>query len=664
MFRRTIIAIVFTIIFLYAKTGGAQDYKLIDSLRKVIPTKSDTDATKAMMLSSLAFHYSYIDLDSGMKIAVEGLKISNALNHARSKATTLNTIGTIYHDQANYKKAIESFTEARKNAELVNDTDMLGVIYANAGNTHNMLGDFPNARKYLFESVKIFKQLNQAKRLTPGYLNIGSMYLQHKMYDSALYYFNHALTFPTNNKGSIASAHVSKSYCYRQMKQYELAEKECLQAIEIAKELKSDYYYYEYASELGSIYLETKKYDKAEPLLLQSLEYAHKGSLLQSELSNNLKLFQLYQAKKQYAKALDYHLQYFVLNDSINNAETNKAARELEKKYQNEKKEAVIEKLNAENHAQETEVKRQNQLLIFAIIGFILLLIAFGFAIYAFINKKKANNELKTLHKEVSIQKNELFDKNKSITDSIQYAHRIQKALLTSHSYIKANMNDFFIVYKPKDIVSGDFYWALKNEDEFYFMLADCTGHGVPGAFMSLLGISFLNEILQELKLKETNEIINKLRTDIINALTDDNTENYQMKDGMDGVLCRFDFKAMKLQYTAANNKIVIVRNGATIDLRGDKMPIGRSPKEEQLFTAYEFDLIKGDLVYLFTDGFPDQFGGEKGKKLKEKKLKEFLLQNSGLPLPEQESNLIDYLEKWRGDLEQIDDICLVGFKI
>lgn len=664
MFRKIIITIVITISFLFAKTSSAQDFELIDSLRKAIPTKSDTDATKAMMLGILAFHYSYVDLDSGMKIAIEGLKISNKLNHSKSKATILNTIGTIYHDQANYKKAIESFTEARKHAEAVNDIDMLAIIYANAGNTHNMLGDFPNARMYLFESVKTFKKLNKTNRLTPSYLNIGSLYFQRNMYDSALYYFNLALTFPTNNKGAVASVHVSKSYCYRNMKQYELAEKECLQAIEISKELKSDYYYYEYASELGSIYLETKKYDKAEPLLLQSLEYAHKSSLLQSELSNNLKLFQLYQAKKQYAKALDYHLQYFALNDSINNAETNKAARELEKKYQNEKKEAQIEKLNAENRAQETEVKRQNQLLLFAIIGFTLLLIAFGFAIYAFINKKKANNELKTLHKEVSIQKNELFDKNKSITDSILYAHRIQKALLTSHSYIKKNINDFFIVYKPKDIVSGDFYWALKTENGFYFMLADCTGHGVPGAFMSLLGINFLNELLQEQKISETNEIANKLRLEIINALTDDNTTNYQMKDGMDGVLCRFDFKAMKLQYTAANNKIVIIRDGLIIDLKGDKMPIGRSPKDEQLFTAHEFDLLKGDMVYLFTDGFPDQFGDEKGKKLKEKNLKEFILKSSGLPLPQQEANLINYLEKWRGELEQIDDICLVGFKI
>lgn len=664
MFRKIIILFVFACSLLFTKTSNAQDYELIDSLRKIIPTKSNSDTTKAFMLGTLAFHYSYIDLDSGMKIAFEGLKISNALNHAKSKAAILNTIGTIYHDQANYKKAIESFTEARKQAELVNDVDMLAVIYANAGNTHNMLGDFTNARKYLFESIEIFKKFKKTHRLTPSYLNIGSMFFQYNMYDSALYYFDLALTFPTNNRGSIASVHVSKSYCYRNMKQFELAETECLSAIKIAEELKSDYYYYEYISELGSIYLDTKQYDKAEPLLIQSLDYAHKSSLLQSELSNNLKLFQLYQAKKQYAKALDYHLQYFSLNDSINNAETNKAARELEKKYQNEKKEAQIEKLNAENHAQETEVKRQNQLLIFAIIGFLLLLIAFGFAIYAFINKKKANNELKTLHKEVSIQKNELFDKNKSITDSILYAHRIQKALLTSHSYIKQNLNDFFIVYKPKDIVSGDFYWALKNEKDFYFMLADCTGHGVPGAFMSLLGINFLNELLQELKLKETNEIVNKLRLEIINALTDDNTDTYQMKDGMDGVLCRFNLENMKLQYTAANNKIVIIRDGLIIDLKGDKMPIGRSPKDEQLFTAHEFNLLKGDLVYLFTDGFPDQFGGEKGKKLKEKNLKTLLLQNSKLALAQQESTLISYLENWRGNLEQIDDICLVGFKV
>jgi serine phosphatase RsbU (regulator of sigma subunit) len=377
-----------------------------------------------------------------------------------------------------------------------------------------------------------------------------------------------------------------------------------------------------------------------------------------------LDLYKLYSKQKKYDLALQYHEKYTLLDDSINDAETNKIARELEKKYEDQKKIAQIQELNAENAASEIENQRKGQLLVFAIIGCVLVLIALGFAVYAFVNKRKANIELQTLHEEVSHQKNELFDKNKNITDSILYAQRIQKALITSQNYIKENVPEFFIINKPKDIVSGDFYWAQRVGNNFYFMLADCTGHGVPGAFMSLLGISFLNELVVGKGIKECHTIFDNLRLEITNALSDKGENTYEMKDGMDAVLCRFDFKALHLEYAAANNAILVVRNGSIIDLKGDKMPVGRSPKDTMPFTKHEFLLEKNDMIYLFSDGFPDQFGGEKGKKLKEKNLKEFLMRISSLSMEEQEKKLSDYFSEWKGNLEQIDDVCLAGFRI
>ena len=642
----------------------SQNYAYIDSLRRILPTKTDKDTTKPSLMGSLAFEYSYLDLDSGMRIAQAGLELANKQNNYKAKAKILNTIGTIYNDQANYKKAIESYTEARKYAELLGDKNMLAVIYANAGNTHSSLGDFKNANYYLFECVKIFKEIKDTQRFTVCYMNIGSLYFDHDKFDSVLYYYDLALSFPCKNKGAIASVHVAKASYYRHKKQYELAEKECLMAIEIAKELKSDYYYYGYITELGNLYLEIKKYDKAEPLLLQALQYSKQATLHNIEMNCHLKLYELYAAKKNYQKALSHHVDYTTLNDSINGVETNKAARELEKKYQNEKKQTEIDKLNAEKSVGESELKRKNQFLLFTSIAVVLILIALGFAINSFINKRKANIELQTLHKAVSIQKNELYDKNKNITDSIVYAQRIQKALLTSHSYIKKHIPHFFIINKPKDIVSGDFYWALHVDDNFYFMLADCTGHGVPGAFMSLLGINFLNELVVEQRLRETSTIVNHLRSEIIHALNDNDNDDYRMNDGMDAVLCRFDLTKLKLHYTAANNKIIVIRDNKIIELKGDKMPIGSSPKENESFTSHEFSLQKDDMLYLFTDGFPDQFGGDKGKKLKEKNLKELLLKYSHTLPHEQEKILIEHFEAWKSELEQVDDVCLIGFKI
>ncbi|MBK6522038.1 MAG: SpoIIE family protein phosphatase [Sphingobacteriaceae bacterium] len=617
---------------------------------------------KSRLLSGLGFEYSYTDLDSGLVIAKMGLNLARKQIYKRGIVNALNIIGTIYQDKADYKTALECYTEARTIAEELNDQQALSVIYANEGNTHITLKDFINGRHYLFEALKLSKELKY--NFYNDYLHIGNMYLDFMKVDSALYYFDLSLTQPKINIELRAFVHAGKARGYRALKQYDLSEKESLKAIAIAKELNSDYYYYGFSTDMGEMFVDAGKYNEAEPLLLKCLKYAKEGSLMNSQIAANLKLYEVYNAKKNYEKALFYHVEYSKLNDSINDAETNKIARELEKKYEDQKKLAQIEKLNSEKTVSEAENERKGQLLIFAIIGCALILIALGFAVYAFINKRKANIELQTLHKEVSLQKNELFDKNKNITDSILYAQRIQKALLTSHVYIKESISEFFIINKPKDIVSGDFYWAQRSGKDLYFMLADCTGHGVPGAFMSLLGISYLNELIVGRNLKDTNSIIDQLRQEIISALSDKDNDAYQMKDGMDAVFCKFNFSKLTLDYTAANNAIVVVRNGIAIDLKGDKMPVGRSPRDHVHFTKHEFTLQKNDMVYMFTDGYPDQFGGPKGKKLKEKPLKELLCEFSRLTIAEQEKSLTAYFSEWKGSLEQIDDVCLVGIKI
>jgi len=656
----------FALLLIVSSITRAQDHKFIDSLRKIIPTKKDNDTMKILQMNSLAFEYSYIDLDSGKRIALKALELAEAIDYKRGKAGIYNTIGTIYHDQANYQKAVECFTTARKFSEQSNNKGMKhmsAVIYANLANTYESMGDFGNAKHYMFESLRIFRELKDSKRFTSCYLNIGILYFESGNTDSAMYYYNEAIKFPSTNQGINASVHTSIAKCHLSENRLEEAEKEMLIALDIIKDLNSDYYEASYSSSLGEIYIKQGKYNEAEKLLLKSLSYAKQGKLLSIETADNYHLYELYMARKQFQKALEYHVQYTFLNDSINNKERNNAARELEKKYQTEKKETEIEKLNAEKNASESESKRKSQLLVFAFIGVVLVVCALGFAIFAFINKRKANEQLKELNKEVLFQKDELQDKNKSITDSIHYAHRIQNVLLTSQSYIKEHLNEFFILNKPKDIVSGDFYWAIQHNNYFYFQLADCTGHGVPGAFMSLLGISFLNEIVIERNISEPNLILDNLRAEIIKAFTDKDT-NDQMSDGMDCVLCRFDKSTNMLHYAAGNNAIVIIRNNEVIHLAGDKMPIGKSPRDKEAFTLHAFQLQKGDALYMFTDGFPDQFGGEHGKKFKVKNVKELLLSVSSHPMELQQTLLNEHFENWRGKLEQIDDVCLVGIRV
>ncbi|MBS1645752.1 MAG: SpoIIE family protein phosphatase, partial [Bacteroidetes bacterium] len=244
----------------------------------------------------------------------------------------------------------------------------------------------------------------------------------------------------------------------------------------------------------------------------------------------------------------------------------------------------------------------------------------------------------------------------------IHYAKRIQRAMITSDAYISQHLHDFFIFYQPKDIVSGDFYWALHTNNKFYLVVADCTGHGVPGAFMSLLNISILNETLIEKKITQPDLILNNAREHIIKSLNPIGSE--ESKDGMDAVVACFDFENMKLQYAGANNSFYIVRNNEFIICKADKMPVGKSPNDNIPFTYNEIVLQKNDVLYFFTDGYADQFGGPKGKKFKYKQLEDLLLSSNFKNMQEQKQAIESAFNSWKGLLEQVDDVLLVGIKV
>ncbi len=255
-------------------------------------------------------------------------------------------------------------------------------------------------------------------------------------------------------------------------------------------------------------------------------------------------------------------------------------------------------------------------------------------------------------------------ERTKAITDSIHYASRIQDAIFPKKENFEKNFSDYFVINKPYDIVSGDFYWILKRENKLFFTVADCTGHGVPGAFMSMLGISFLNEIVTNNKYIPANEILNELRKNIINALHQSGKSG-ESRDGMDISLCILEEEYSKLQFAGANNPLYLIRNNELQEIKADKMPIGYYEKQNS-FKNNEIQVEKEDILYLFTDGYADQFGGPtpSGKKFKYKAFKQLLLDNSNKPMLEQKNVLEDSFEAWKGKLNQIDDICIVGLKI
>jgi serine phosphatase RsbU (regulator of sigma subunit) len=260
-------------------------------------------------------------------------------------------------------------------------------------------------------------------------------------------------------------------------------------------------------------------------------------------------------------------------------------------------------------------------------------------------------------------QKHIIEEKHKEITDSINYAERIQRSFLATKELLNENLNDYFVFFQPKDVVSGDFYWACPSPEGFIYITADCTGHGVPGAFMSLLNISKLSQTINENKIYRCDQILNTIRSEIIKVLNPHGSSE-ESKDGMDAVVCKLDLKNMKLEYAAANNSFYIIRNNNLHVCKADKMPVGKGFNDSLPFSYNEIALHKGDIIYTFTDGFADQFGGPLGKKYKYKAFEEFLLSIHQNNLATQKELLLQSFNTWKGDLEQVDDVCVLAVKV
>jgi serine phosphatase RsbU (regulator of sigma subunit) len=252
---------------------------------------------------------------------------------------------------------------------------------------------------------------------------------------------------------------------------------------------------------------------------------------------------------------------------------------------------------------------------------------------------------------------------NHEITSSIAYASRIQRAMLPEYEHFSNSFSDYFLIFKPRDIVSGDFYWIGEDEEHIFFTVADCTGHGVPGAFMSTLGISTLDEIITNNTNLKANTVLNLLREKIKTALHQTGKQG-EATDGMDVAFCILHKNRRKLEFSGAYNPLFIFHNGELHEYRADRMPIGIYYGEKETFTNYEIDVQKGDTLYIFTDGFADQFGGPKGLKYMKYNLKKLLSEISDKPMDEQRVILEQEFENWQGSVNQIDDVTILGVRI
>lgn len=544
---------------------------------------------------------------------LKALEIIKKLKNEKEEASLFMGIGNVYSSMKFYELAIKYYGQSLEMSYHLKDSVYMSYNLTNIAEVYASMNNIAKELEYHRKALAIKEKVGDEYDLVYSYSNMAELLAKFGIIDSALYYGKMAvdLSLKINNAEFLSTSYKAVGRVYDESGNQQKAVEYYQKSLTIARQLKN-----------------TKT------------EYNILDLIAQARIKQG-----------DYKSAVDALNKFIVLNDSINNLETRKSFNELQTQFETEKKEKEISLLN--------ERDKKRQIVIYSIIGLSLLLGLLSFVLFnRFKLKKKVATELEKRNLEISHQKNIIEEKQKEITDSIHYAKRIQGTLLTHADFIREFIPSNFILFKPKDIVSGDFYWAARKDNYFYLAVCDSTGHGVPGAFISLLNIGFLSEAINEKNILEPHLIFNYVRERLVNSISRDG-----QKDGFDGILLRVNSVTREISYAASNNAPVLISGDQLFELAKDKMPVGQADKMDS-FRLFDIRYQKGDLLYLYTDGFADQFGGPKGKKFKYKPLNDTLLSIHQLAMQEQEQYLNTCFEDWKGNLEQVDDVCLLGVKL
>jgi len=461
-------------------------------------------------------YYELGDYKKAIENHQEALKLRKEIGDKNGVAMSLNNIGNTYQAQGDYNKSLESHLKALKIREEIDDKNGMIFSFNNIGNVFNSLKNYDKAIEFHLKSLKAAKDIGDKRSISNSYYNIGNVFYEQgksfpKGSQNAISKLNNAkdyflktfeLSKELENKSNIAHSIVALGGVNESLENNDEAIKYFLQAINLQKEIGDRKGLSTSYNNLGIINNNLKKYKQAIEYFNNSLFIAKEINAKQNIKNNYEGLAEAYSKLNNFKKAYAYHIIYSQVNDSMFNEESSKQIAEMETKYETEKKDNEIKLLNTEKEKERAiaeEKSRKQKIIIWSVVCGLLLVVVFaGFIFRSLRITSKQKQVIEVKSKETEEQKKVIEEKNKDITDSINYAQRIQKALLASESILNKNLREHFVLFKPKDIVSGDFYWATEKEGRFYLAVCDSTGHGVPGAFMSLLNISFLNEAINE----------------------------------------------------------------------------------------------------------------------------------------------------------------------
>ena len=651
---RIFVIITLTINVLYAKGNNTSK----DSIQAVIANAS-SDSLKAEAYFDLSKEFRQSDINLTLEYCQKAVDLSIKAGEKDIEAGVYNYMGIIYYGFGDYERTLEYFYKVLSIYETMGDSSKLAKVYNNVGLILIDLGRVKETLDYYNKSLKIKQSLGDRVGVANTMSNIGLVYDQLGKLDTAHLYYKRALKIDEELKETVGVfkdlSNMGDNYVLREI--YDSA-KYCYQrAISIMDRVDDPYYKTELIIQIAKLNRIQKEFDRSLEKYGMALEMAKGMSASNLIKSCYEGLSNVHKELGNYKESLEYFEKYVAIQDEIFSEEQAQKLAQIESSYQIQQRENKIELLNKEAELKDLKISN-TQMVIYWLAGIMVLIVSIIILQIRKSNfKTKANNLLKA-------QNDEIIEKNRNIMDSIICAKNIQQAILPEDEKLNSVFQDAFIMAKARDIVSGDFYWFAEKEDKVLIAAVDCTGHGVPAAFLNVMGNSLLNQIVYEANVISPSEVLSELNKRVLMSLKS-NTISSQVDDGMDIGICMLDRKTNKLSFAGAKRPLYFISNDELKVVKGDYYPVGGALFEkDRVYHEHEVQLQKDDIVYLFTDGIVDQFGGEENKKFMYSRFKNLLKKVSKKPLREQRDEIEMELVHWQGANEQTDDMLLIGLKV
>lgn len=575
-------------------------------------------------------------------------------------------IGLYYKDRNDNTNSLKYFLKNYPLAIELKDSISIFNCSINLGTLYERTGDVEEALRYYRQALNLNRQKVDEDAAAICYFKIGRVHAGRKQNDSARFYLGKTMDIhlKLNDEVGLIFDYSYRASLYDAEGDLNKAMENYLISLELALKYRDSSRIFTVYNNMAVMFEKRKDFDKALEYFTKCMDYANSKLSAETYMKMYLYIADIYKRQSKYKEALEHYEKYKSWSDSIYNVKDIRKQTELKLGFEfNQVEEKLKEKAETERKINDAERAKDRQFLKYLWIGLGMVSFFLLLAVRFYITKRKANHVLEKQKVETEIQKKLVEEKNREITDSINYAHHIQNACLPEEDELKRLFPQHALFFQPKDVVSGDFYWAEKKDDSVMIAVADCTGHGVPGAITSMIGSMLLNEIFHVKKIYRPDEVLIELNRLVM--LTLRQKPGSLSKDGMDVAFCNWNQKTNLLMYSGANRPVYILRKGEKlIELKPTKQSVGGLIGELQPYQYHEIQLQKGDTVVLSTDGFADQFGGTNEKKFTTKLFKSKLEEMTGEETSGQISSLKNEFRRWQGEYNQTDDVLVFLFKI